>query len=318
MPMKPKPLLRGLLSFVPGLHALLPTRKPGATDFAPSCYEIWLKHLVLAWENGLAAIPDTLIELGPGESLGVGFAALLSGVKRYIALDIEPYATPERNLRIFDALVDLFTARAGRPSKGWPNYDPHLNANLFPDHILTEDRLRQSLAPERMQALRAMISDARTAPPDAAIRYIVPWTGPDTLPPDCADMILSHTVLEHVDDIDGTYRSCHRWLRPGGFMTHHIDLRSHGLATETNGHWACSEMLWKLIAGRKSYLINRQPHSTHHQALERWGFTTVLDLKKTTPGIDRGKLAKRWRGLSDEDLSCSECFLLARKKASTA
>jgi hypothetical protein len=75
------------------------------------CYEVWLKHLTLLWANGLRTIPDTVAELGPGDSLGTGLAALLSGANHYYALDIIRYADTPRNLMIFDQLVDLFQRR---------------------------------------------------------------------------------------------------------------------------------------------------------------------------------------------------------------
>ena len=75
------PVARGLLSYVPALNDVLPSKTGGHTDSAPYCYGVWMKHLTLLHANGFPGVPQTIAELGPGESLGVGLCALLSGVE---------------------------------------------------------------------------------------------------------------------------------------------------------------------------------------------------------------------------------------------
>ena len=131
--MRLTPVIRGAATYIPGLYKTVSNWRKvgtGGTDIAAYCYEVWLKHLTLLWANGLRTIPDTVAELGPGDSVGTGLAALLSGANHYYALDTVQYANTPRNLMIFDQLVSLFQRRAGRPSKGWPDYDQHLDSNL--------------------------------------------------------------------------------------------------------------------------------------------------------------------------------------------
>ena len=75
------PLIKGFATFVPGLNRLLQVRT-GGTGSARYCYSIWMRYLVMAYESGLPTRPDVAAELGPGKSLGVGCAALLSGANR--------------------------------------------------------------------------------------------------------------------------------------------------------------------------------------------------------------------------------------------
>src|SRR4051794_13392029 len=96
-------LLVGLSSYIPGVPALT-ARRTGGSCSARYCYSIWLRHLAHLHASGLPTQFGTMVELGPGDSLGVGMAALLSGVDHYIALDRTRYAEAERNLRIFDEL----------------------------------------------------------------------------------------------------------------------------------------------------------------------------------------------------------------------
>ena len=79
--MRLTPVIRGAAAYIPGLYkAVSNWRKvgTGGTDTAAYCYDVWLKHLTLLWANGLRTIPDTVAELGPGDSLGTGLAALLT------------------------------------------------------------------------------------------------------------------------------------------------------------------------------------------------------------------------------------------------
>jgi hypothetical protein len=115
-------------------------------------------------------------------------------------------------------------------------------------------------------------------------------------------------------DLDTTYRALDLWLTPGGMMSHQAGLDSHGITSEWNGHWAIPEPLWKVIMGRRPYLQNRQPCSVHVHLLENQGFEIVHLMKKhREDGIDRSRLARKWRGLSDDDLTCSNFYLIARK-----
>src|SRR5882672_7706430 len=107
------PVIKGIMTYVPGVTNQLAKRRTSGTASAKYCYEVWLKHLTMLWESGMRVIPDALAELGPGSSLGIGLAALLSGVRRYYALDVVGYANTECNLIVLDQLVDFFSRRLG-------------------------------------------------------------------------------------------------------------------------------------------------------------------------------------------------------------
>src|SRR2546430_1461739 len=107
---------RGMLSYVPGFDQFLTKRRAGGGTASPRyCYSIWLRHLTMAHVHGLSTTPMTVAELGPGDSLGVGLAALLTGTERYRALDVVTYLNIERNLEIFDGLIDLLRNRTPIP-----------------------------------------------------------------------------------------------------------------------------------------------------------------------------------------------------------
>ena len=98
-------------------------------------------------------------------------------------------------------------------------------------------------------------------------------------------------------------------------MSHQIDFGCHGMSKEWNGYRACSELHWKLILGRRPYLINREPYSTHRQLIEANGFEFLTELKAfRTDGIARARLSRRWQELDDQDLNCSGAFIVVRKR----
>lgn len=306
-------LTKGILTYVPGVAGELAKRRTSAAVSAKYCYEVWFKHFTMLWENGMRVIPYSLAELGPGSSLGIGLAALLSGAKQYYALDVVGHANTERNLIVFDDLIELFTKRSGRPTKGWPDYDQYLDSNLFPGHILTDSVLCTTLAKERTKAIRdALLNISEEG---SIIRYVAPWNDTPVIRKESVDVILSHSVLEHVTDLEKTYKACSLWLKPGGWMSHQVDFTSHHLTKAWNGHWTYPEWIWKMIVGKRPYLINRQPLSTHITLVKKNGFEIVCLLKNPkSGGIQRSQLASCWQDLSEDDFTCSGTFIQAYKR----
>src|SRR5450432_4034075 len=110
-------LARGLATYVPGMATLhRHVTRTGGSDSARYCYSVWLRHLVLSYQNGLCTRPPSRVaELGPGDSIGIGLAALLSGADYYYGLDALPLANLRRNVGVFEELIELFRARAAIP-----------------------------------------------------------------------------------------------------------------------------------------------------------------------------------------------------------
>jgi hypothetical protein len=310
-----RPIVKGILTFIPGLQKILPQGTTGGTNSAAYCYGVWLKHLTLLWENGLSSIPNTLAELGPGDSIGIGLAAMLSGINNYYALDVVRFANTAFNLKVFDELVTMFQHRAGRPTKGWPDYDSYLDGNLFPSHILTEETLAASLSVARIALIRAALINPEAKQPGITIKYMVPWSDKNVITEESVDVILSHSVLEHVVDIANTYPALYLWLKHAGLMSHQIDFTAHGLSEQWNGYRAYPEWLWKLIVGRRPFLINRQPCSEHIECIKKNHFKIICLMKNyKTGGIARSQLSSYWKNISDDDLACAGIFVQAQKQ----
>jgi SAM-dependent methyltransferase len=305
-------LLYGLATFVPGV-TWLAGRGAGSTASARYCYSVWLRHLVVAGGNGFSTAPGTVAELGPGSSLGIGLAALLSGAERYLAFDVVAHATAAQNLAVLDELVELFGRRAAIPdAQELPEVLPRLDDYSFPRQLLPDARLATALLPGRVEGIRASLRD--TTAPSSVVQYRAPWSAAAVLERESVDMILSQAVLEHVDHLRETYRAMHAWLRPGGFMSHQVDFRCHNTAVAWNGHLAYQDWLWKLMRGRRPYLINREPFSAHLRLAREAGFAEPRTRTSQAPsGIARGKLAHRYRDLPDGDLGTDSALIQAQR-----
>lgn len=307
-----KPVVRGLLTYVPAVEKRF-TKSTRGTNTAPYCYSVWLRHLVMAHECRLVdagdPVPGAVAELGPGDSIGIGLAALLTGATRYVALDLVRYANPERNLAVFDELVDLLRTRAPIPE--FPHVKPYLASYAFPNTVLSDAHLSRALANDRVAALRRALERNSH---DGAVSYRAPWFDASVVERASIDMLFSQAVLEHVDDLDVTYDAMATWLKPGGFASHEIAFTAHHLTPEWNGHWTISDPVWKLIRGKRPYLLNRQPASVHSTHLTRSGLHVVNEVRvRAESEVARSQLARRFRSISDDDLTTTAMFVQAVK-----
>jgi SAM-dependent methyltransferase len=159
---------------------------------------------------------------------------------------------------------------------------------------------------------------AKGEPGDAkAIRivYVAPWDESQDAPAEGVDWVFSQAVLEHVEDIRRVYQALNRWLKPGAFMSHTIDFKSHGLTRHWHGHWTVPERTWKMVRGRRLYLINRLPRSAHLREIVDAGFQIVSETKCHSQPLSRGRLAFGREWFTEEDLGTSGSFVLAVKPA---
>ena len=252
---------------------------PPARFPAEYYYGVWLKHLLMAHERGMKAVPATVAELGPGSTVGVGLAALLSGARRYIGLDVVKHTDLAANVGLLDELGRLFARRAPAPAGGWPELGA--SSSRFPDHVLDDRTLAAAGAPERVAAIRRVLCGQAAGRDDVALEYVAPWSRPEIIEKQSVDFLLSHCVLEYVADVAEVCRSARAWLRPGGVMSHQIDLGAHRLSRRWYGNWVYPRWMWRIVAGGRAYSLNRQPASAYIDALRAAGLELTCELKHT-------------------------------------
>lgn len=325
MTANPRALAKGVVSLiVPGATHIRHDRRSAAYF-----YSALMRHLVRLDAHGARPRLGAVAELGPGAALGMGLTALLLGADSYRGLDIAPYGgDPAANRALLDALAGLIAERAEIPHGGdCARVRPSLADHRFPDWLGTD------AASVRDRAGKL----AEVTPGTPPLLYTAPWTnradraqpeppsdrdwaresalGSNDAEAGTLDWLFSQAVLEHVDDVPATWAAIARWLAPGGVTSHQVDLRSHGTATTWNGHWAIPALTWKLIRGRRPYLLNRQPLSAHLRALEAAGLELIAVDRAPAPdpGTPRAKLQAPWRSLSEEDLTTAGAFIVARR-----
>jgi hypothetical protein len=308
---RPLAIIKGVVSYLPG-GLKLATNRWGGTDSVRYCYSVWMRHFVRAALLGKDRF-QSVAELGPGDSLGIGLAAMLTGADSYCALDIKAYAQSAQNLKIFDQLVRLLQREEPIPGASeYPAMWPPLTSYEFPRQILTPARLVECLQPDRLDAIRRALGGDANSP--VRVAYAAPWDQTVNIRRESIDFAFSQAVLEHVDDVGGTYRALASWLKPGALMSHTIDFKSHGLTRDWNGHWTVGERTWKILRGKGRCLINRMPHSAHTAEMQRNGLEIVNEHRRVESPLARRRLAREFRWLTDEDLGTPGVFIQARKR----
>lgn len=314
--MRLRPIVTGLLSYVPGAYQVF-NKGPNLSTPA-GCYGILFKHLCLMHEAGAPFAPRQLAEVGPGRSLGTGVLALLLGTERYVALDVVPFAqTGDEAQRWVDALVALLQRRAALPNAdGFPSLRAFLDDTGAP-RLLDDKTLTRALDPARIAAVRACLRAVKTNSPGRAdglsLEYRVPWEQIPAGDEGRIDALFSHSVMELVPDPLAAYGAMFDLLRPGGVTSHQINYDSHGMSGAWNGHWAYPDWLWRLALGRKPFLMNRLGHGSQLESMRSAGLEVVNVLtSRRSDGLPAHRLAQRYRGLG-QDLTVVGAVVVARR-----
>lgn len=308
-----------------GVKSFLPVRKKytgtGGSDSARYCYGAWLRHAISIAEAVPGLRPRMIAELGPGDSLGLGIAALLSGVDRYVALDVLAHTNVDANVKIVAELTEMFRARADIPGEDeFPELYPRLADRAFPAHVLAALGLVPDLSDDRVTSIRRAILESNGgALADAVLRYLCPWPTA-SLEPESIDLIVTQAVLQDMDHWTGAdalstaFEAMSRWLKPGGAMSHQVNLAFPD-TEHWNQHWSFGELTWKIIRGRRPYYVNRVPASEYLRLCERYGFeVTAVTPVTAESGVPRAKLSRRFRDLPASDYATRAVYFVAVKR----
>ena len=307
-------MVKGALSFAPFTKDIV-CRSTGGTSDARYCLAVWMRHFAQVRRFGGWRLQGNIAELGPGDSIGIGLCAMLSGCDNYLALDARAYGSNASHRALLGELISYFSgdtpvADANDFPAIWP--DPLLN--VCPSTLL-------GMRPDNQTISAVVDALERLGRPLAGnvpnrISYVAPWTGTAlSNHPSEIGLVFSQAVLEHVDDLNGTYQSLGAKLKAGALMSHTIDFTSHGITTAWHGHWSIDSRSWRIIRGRRPYLINRMPWSFHKQLLIASGFEILNEERRLAVPPDIKNISTSLLPLfTQEDLSTAGVYVLARKR----
>ncbi len=286
---KQKAIFKALLKKMPGINLIRSLRTRGSNE-SRYCYSVWLRHYIFLNSYGNFR-PQQMAELGPGDSIGVSLAALLCGVEKIYAFDVNNTIDVNQNIKIFDDLVQMFNNREEIPSKNeYPYLSPAIENHEFPHDLINDSILEQSLNPSRIAEIREEIMQLNSSEFNGKyIFYKAPWDINNAELYGKIDLIISQAVLEHVLNLENTYKEMYNFLRIGGRMSHQIDFKCHGTSSYWNGHRFYRDKEWSFVNDVEGPAINRTTYLDHLKISENLGFTT-----KCT------KLIKRDDGLAYE------------------
>ena len=203
-----------------------------------------------------------VLEVGPGENLGVGLRFAADGAARVVSADrFRSLRPPAEQVEVYRRLISSLNAA---------------------------QRTRLELAlnlRERDYTINSRICTYLTeAPLESLYHHLAPST---------FDLIVSRAVLEHIFDIDQALGTMDILLKPGGVMIHEVDLRDHGMFTR----YGLNPLTFLTFGKRSWYMMsshtgspNRVPMRHYFEELDRRGYD--IDILKVHAVREDGEEVK--------------------------
>jgi predicted SAM-dependent methyltransferase len=206
---------------------------------------MYFNHKSILSRAGCEFPVGRLVEIGPGDSIGIGLMALIEGTSKYYALDAIEHADKLGNIKMLGNLKYQF-------EKLGTTLNPKIFKQIEFDILTTESH-------------------------ESNIKYYAPWYDSNAIKEESVDLIISNAVMEHVLDLETIYKNTFKWLKPGGYVSHIIDYTAHEFSNIWYQHWEYSKPFWKFLMHGRKYPMNRMPHSFHEKCLLNAGFEVFTE-----------------------------------------
>ena len=273
------------------------TGRGNSASESPEDIAAYFRHCVadyLAFANEPAGIQadrapgffvgKTVVEYGPGDFPGVAVLMLVEGAAKVYAVDrFAMVRLSEKNVGVWHALVaDMDDAQRLRARA-------LLNNPSQPAEGFKRECIEYVVRPHGFSGLHAK-----------------------------ADLAISRAVLEHVDDLPGTFNDMLAALKPAGMAMHLVDLKSHGLhRSNPLDFLEWPQWLWSLMYSHKGVPNRwRLDHYRHIvQSLPVQGVRLEPTQRASAADVAavRSRLAPVFTNLGDDDLACLGLWVGFRK-----
>jgi SAM-dependent methyltransferase len=234
-----------------------------------------------------------ILEIGPGDNLGIPLLYYAAGAKRVTALDrFYSYRDKTQQKAIYDALIERLPAeQRERAEKAF------------------SDRAESKFNPEAIDCIYGTgIDDPRNI--DRLGKY---------------DLIISRAVLMEVCHLEQALENLVRMLKPGGLMLHKVDFRDYWMFSKHHHpltFLTIDDKLWKMMSSHRAN-SNRCLLNVYQEEMGRMGLTVRVPQRtryqvpengeKNWLETIRNKLQPRYRYLPDDVLLTSGAFIVAEK-----
>lgn len=254
-------------------------------DYFQSCFDDYFEKLgVEKHARSHFLCGKHILEYGPGDVPGVAILMFAHGAARVVCVDRFPLVRMSpKNVEIVKKMLERLPA---------------------PLRTRAESCFKQVAHPE-------------SGFDPHCVDYLVRPSGLSGLT-NSVDLVISRAVLEHVNDLQASFKDMYAALKPGGTAIHLVDLKSHGLhRSNPLDFLSWPSWLWSLMYSAKG-VPNRWRINSYRSAVAQSGLQlislvpTIHALPNDVKAV-RPYLAKPFRTLPDEDLSCLGFWLVCQK-----
>jgi SAM-dependent methyltransferase len=252
------------------------------------------------WRNHAIPIAGaTHVDIGCGSAnpLARLFTHLMLGAHRVVGVDLDRPAAPADAAR---CLARLAAAAILDPTR------------LFGDYPITGHVLLANLYGFDLAKLQRGDPDGIDASRATLLHVPIEATG---LASASVDLVLSHSVLEHLEDLDSALAELARITRPGGYHIHGIDTIDHRWYGEPHLHpleFLTLETEQRMVFGCNRIRLVEFPHLFRRHGFELVDHWTQRHARMT-PEL-RARLAAPWRSLRDDELETTWASALLRRR----
>ncbi|HAF30092.1 MAG TPA: hypothetical protein DCG75_13710 [Bacteroidales bacterium] len=266
-----KSIIKGALTFVPGVSILLERKKKKSVhsgSIAEFVYSLWLSLLVFLQENNVAANLSKIGEIGNGGSLGIAFCAILTGSQEYYSLELRDNIDFSKNKKLLDELMILFQKKT--PIKKYENINIKIKSYNFPEELILPYQKQLELVGSLKQDLDNNLLNSNY------IRIVDQWESKPSL---ALNFVFSRAVMEHVLDPSEVYQAISKHLLTDSHMLHDIEFHSHGVTKQIDGLLRIHPFWWYIVFGKRSFFNNRWVMERHISAMGKNNFSIEKSYK---------------------------------------